>query len=90
MKRYPLKYKRKNVGAWFERHPVYQAFIDIKCGIFIYKYPLCCILQYVIETLKCEPSAYKRQHEYNYIFNGRYIPCNQCLKGKENETSKIL
>ena len=85
MKRYPLKYKGKiiSLGHTDNLHPILIAFRDIKYGLFEYHYPLCCVIQFIIETLKCEPSAYKRRKEYNYIFNGRYVPCNKCLKGKE-------
>lgn len=82
MKRYPLKYKGETV-AYIERHPFYQAFLDLKYGLFIYRYPLCCIFQYVIETLKCEPSSYKRNEEYgsyNHRQTPTYVPCNHCMK----------
>ena len=86
MKLYPLIYKGKIISKGNRRHPFYQVYLDIKYGIFVYKYPLCCIFQYVIEILKREPPSYKRHKEYSYNIDEieyDYVPCDKCLKGKE-------
>lgn len=100
MKQYPLKYKNKIIsnGNVHGIHPILLAFRDIKYGLFTYHYPICCIFQFMIETLLCEPSAYKRNEEYKLSeFKGVYVPCNHCMKridrlnkARKNETSKIL
>ena len=82
---YPLKYKGELI-ANSGRHPVKCAIMDLWFGLITYKYPLCCVLQYVSETLKSEPPSYKRHKEFNFneeeLKEYEYVPCDKCLKGK--------
>ena len=62
-------------------------------GLIIYKYPLCCVLQFVREGWFCIPSALKRYKDYNLIWGSRpiimsckHVPCNKCM----NQRFKIL
>ena len=87
MKKYPLIYKDKIIskGRSPSLHPIFIAFIDLYYGLIVDKFPLCCVKQFVIETIKCEPSGYKRNQEFDCSdTNGTgFVPCDKCLKGKE-------
>ena len=84
MKQYPLIYKGKIISEGRSIHPTVYALISIVHGMY-YKYPLCCIKQFTIETLNSEPSGYKRNLHFDCSeTNGTgYVPCDKCLKGKE-------
>ena len=65
-------------------------------GLIIYKYPLCCIFQFVKESWFCTPSALKRYKDYGLIWGsnpiimseelGEHVPCDKCM----NQRLKIL
>ena len=65
-------------------------------GLILYKYPLCCVLQFVKEGWFCIPSALKRYKDYNLIWGskpiimskklGQHVPCNKCM----NQRFKML
>ncbi len=85
MKQYPLVYKKEKVG-YMEQHPFKYGLISIWYGLIIYKYPICCVTQFVYEIFKQQPPSYKRHKEYNFNEDEReydYVPCNKCLKGKK-------
>jgi len=65
-------------------------------GLITYKYPLCCVLQFVKEGQLCIPSALKRYKDYGLVFGskpivmseklGDHVPCNKCM----NKRIKML
>ena len=82
-KRYALKYKGKTYG-YSSGNPFKWAWVALYVGLFVYKYPLCCVTQYCWECIKNEPSWVKRQHEFNLkkTLKTNHIPCNFYLMMK--------
>ncbi len=68
-------------------------FKQLYLGLIVYKYPLCCVLQFVKEGQLCIPSALKRYKDYDLIWGSRpiimsceHVPCNKCM----NQRLKML
>ena len=65
-------------------------------GLIVYKYPLCCVYQFIKETWYCVPSALKRYKDHGLIWGsypivmskklGEHVPCDKCL----NKRSTML
>jgi len=57
---------------------------DFVGGVFRYRYPLCCVLQFVWERYNGLLSWKTRKEKFSldrfYMRHFGYVPCNRCLK----------
>lgn len=54
-------------------------------GVFRYRYPLCCVLQFIWENYIGIPPALARKEKYNLDINDGldyfgYVPCDRCIE----------
>ncbi len=71
--------------------PIITALIDLYKGIVIENFPTCCVIQFVKESLKQEPSYLKRLQEFDIKNDGlEYVPCNKCSKDKKRKIKQLL